>query len=298
MNRNLIISLNSSGESLEKSLSLYYYTLKKNRSFYEDYNVSLFYGHNLPKNATQETKPVHGTVSFYDYYYKGIGFFPNCSESFLISKKLFFLKNLLLNNIINYRSYQRIVQDDERFLRVIQNLPIGYIYPDYILKIKQLSTHYLRLYSINNLYLEKNWIYYHQVDIPGTFGTLYALQDTGEIIHINHIVNSPFEKVYCQLKNSLVISCNTPLFIAYVAHRVKPHRPFLIGYRQHLSQSRINRGVINDFIQQNNSIIEPKNSLINDLFKSSMGVLSDNDVYAQCFLEYIKELHLKFPLQF
>ncbi len=58
-----IVSLNNSGESLEKTLALYFTSLEGNEQFYSNNNLLIYYGNNLPKKNPRIHS--HGTVGFY-----------------------------------------------------------------------------------------------------------------------------------------------------------------------------------------------------------------------------------------
>ena len=62
-----LVSLQTSAESFEKAIALFYYTLMDNKEFYKNYDVYVFYGHNLPKK--EKNLSAQGTIDFYYKYY-------------------------------------------------------------------------------------------------------------------------------------------------------------------------------------------------------------------------------------
>ena len=119
-----LVSLNNSGESFEKVVSLYYYTLKNNDSFYKDFDVTVYYGHNLPKKEKKIC--AQGTIGFYDKYYSKDNLIKYLNKNDLIKYKHNIINYLVDNAIISKRVSIKYKQDDFLYWNCYNSQSIRY----------------------------------------------------------------------------------------------------------------------------------------------------------------------------
>lgn len=293
--KQILVSLNASGESIEKCLSLYYAAKLSNKEFYDDYNVSLFYGHNLPKHKNEFI--VHGSITFYNTYFEGHPKMPCCNIDFLYSKKDIVLQRLVLNNILSIRAARQISNNKMLFTKYVGMLPIEYIYPNFINSVVQKAKQYLNIYSVNQLYLEDN-IYNIDKFIDNEFlrYKLYTLDYSGNIgkVELAHYKTGNISDILHATKNVSVIASNSALMLMQIKYRLNKSHPIVLGYRPHKREFRANREyALQILLNEFNSIIEPKNVIVNDLFSETCNNSMhkpDNIVYANLFRELIEIL--------
>lgn len=290
--KKILVSLNCSGESFEKTISLYYLSYLTNSDFYDKYNVQLFYSHNLPKKNKNICS--HGTIGFYEKYFSHLNFIPSCSKNYIIDNKNEILSHLAKKRIISYRRIEIYKNNDNAFWNYIKNIPFEYIYPEFIDKIRKKMCEKFNLKGIDNLYLESNYM-----NVIKNIGqeywryNIYGLNYNG-IIGKYDVDLGNFQSV-CHLYNSLkynsVLSGNSAIFLCQIKSRMNGNN-IIYGYRKHNKNPRPNRNYeLSRLLTSNDSIIEPKNDYINNLFDEIKNVSNmeekANIVYAKAYLKFL-----------
>ena len=173
MKKNNFISLQCSSESFEKSIALYY--SMNQQDFYNQYNVNVFYGHNLPKK--NKKLDAIGTIGFYNKYYSKTDYFKHCSKKELIKNKKVILNYLLLNSVIVKKNYNTLLKSKNYWL-FIKNLPFEYLFPNHSKRIIEIAQKELNIKLIP-LYFEDNYLNsILKVDPENKFRyCIYSLED-------------------------------------------------------------------------------------------------------------------------
>ena len=299
MKHNFLVSLNSSGESFEKAISLYYSTFRFNSDFYKNHDVVIFYGHNLPKHY--KDKIVHGTVGFYAKYLKGNRLTPCCDIELLLCYRDTILNKLIRQNVLSCRAAEKLSCNRTIYERYINNLPLEYIYPNYISKVKELSIGMLGLSSVRQLYFERNIIYLDKM-IEGNYGIvrLYTLDYSGIVGHLNlsRTQKIPSYDILHSLQHKSVISCNSAMFLLNIRHMLKSATNVIVGYRPHDSHPRPNRNSALKFILNTiPSIVEPSNKIANEMFrKYHQSEDIENLVYSELYSSLLYDLSKQYGM--
>lgn len=299
--RKILISLNCSGESFEKTITLYYFAYLSNPEFYNKYKVQLYYGHNLPKK--DKNINAHGTVGFYEKYYSNFSFFPPCSKAYLLKNKEHILTILLGNAYLSKRAYKKLLSNDTLYWNYLKQIPFEYIYPEFINKIKKNFIKKFNLYDITPLLLEKRYFeVVANIKNEKDRYSIYGLNYNGNIgrYYLNY---EGKEKEYHLLKSlqlNSVLSGNSAVFLSQISNRNKNNN-IIIGYREHKKFIRPNRDFsLNILLNNKESIIEPKNSKLNEYFNDCDETLTEeeraNIVYAKAYLKVMKDNIIDFEI--
>jgi len=300
--KKILVSLNCSGESFEKTITHYYLSYIDNFEFYNKYKVQLFYGYNLPKKNKNICS--HGSIGFYEKYYSNINFIPNCKKDYLIKNKGLIIEKLVKNRLITDRSIKKIEKNNELFWNYIKKLPMEFLYPDFIKKIKERSCEIFNLAGIDNLYLDRNF-----VDVINNTKeekwryNIYGLNYNGIIGKYDIIQKrkKSFSHLFDSLKYNSILSGNSAIFLLEIQRRLVGKK-VTYGYREHKKHPRPNRDYeMSRIKEQYNCVLEPKNSQINSFFKNVNQLSSDeekaNEVYAQAFLKFLTDNYEKLLLE-
>lgn len=292
MEKNRLISLQNSGESFEKAISLYFYTMKDNYEFYKNYNVYIYYGHNLPKK--NKNICAQGTIGFYEQYYSNYNIVKNLSKNYFIENSNDIIKYLIYKNMLTYRVGLKLKEDKDIYWNYIKNLPFEYLYPNHKNRILTIAMKKLNV-SIVPLYFEKNLLelLLNVKDNKDKY-SIYALEYNGTIgrYYLNYRDNKSFSHFYNMLKIKSVLSGNSAFLLEQILRRLNEN--YIVGYRNHNHEIRKNRQyVLNKILSNYNCIVEPKNYKINNLFCNQNNNLSNeckaNKVYSIAYLEFLKK---------
>lgn len=293
--KNILISLNSCGESIEKTISLYYSTLMNNIEFYSQYKVCLFFGHNLPK---KKQASIHGSILFYNNYLYDISVLPRSDWYYLFKRKQQILSFLVKSSKISYRNASALGEKDELFKRFLSYMPMEFLYPKYYKKLVSDVICILNLHNVCSLYSERNYLYF-----PSIIGTdfyrykIYMLDRDGRIGVVslnNDLVTRPY-KLFNLLRDKTVVSTNSALFLAQINRRASFYDNAFIGYRKHNNNIRPNREYeLNRIINSNPSVLEPENIYIKKKYLSIIPQEEqqlDDVVFSEVFKEYLHDVY-------
>lgn len=281
-----LVSIHNSGESVEKTLTLYYYAYINNKDFYDNYNVKLFYGNNLAKKSKNIS--AHGSVEFYSKYFSNNKNIPSCSKEYYLNNKKEILDHLLKKAYITYRSYNKLINEDERYWKFVKSLPFYYIYPDFIQNLINIAQKKLGFYSITNLFCEKNYLFtLSAIQEEHSRYSIFGLSTNGIVgrYYLNYKNEKKKAHLFSNLLKLSVLSGNTAFFIKSINCRIGNNH--IIGFRNHSREVRPNREyAIADIIKNKKTVIEPKNSQFNKLYQdvnTNDVELKNNIVYAKGF---------------
>lgn len=269
-----LISLNNSGESLEKSLSLYSTALQGNELFYNNFEVDIYYGHNLPKKNKKMS--AHGTVKFYDTYFKE---FECCNKENLWERRDVVLNYVVDKGYLSNRLAEKISRNQKRFWKIIGNFPLEYIYPQHFLKLKNYISKLYPNVHFKPLYLEQNFMKIYSILPKNKYAySIYSLEGDGNIGHyyFNIKGNQYFERnlyhIFKELARKPVLSGNSAILLAQIGHFGKANH-CIVGYRNHNRYPRPNRNyALNQM--NNKKILEPSNNLFGHYFCKENSKLS------------------------
>lgn len=267
-----IVSLNNSGESLEKTLALYFTSLEGNEQFYSNNNLLIYYGNNLPKKNPRIHS--HGTVGFYNQYFEKYNWCPPCSEEALWANRIKIIDKLLFNTVITQRNAEKLVNNRDLFISLISNLPMSFIYPEFIYKIKSNSEIIFSNVTFNFMNLKENFLdVYSLIQTESWRYSIYSLDSNGIVgKYILNIENNQyFERNLKHLNNDLnkkiVLSGNSAVFLTQILNEVF-YKDIIIAYREHSREPRPNRNyALNHLLSYCDGIIEPKNIGLNRYFE-------------------------------
>ena len=287
-----LLSLQSSGESVEKALAIHYTSLFLNEKFYSNYDITIFFGHNLPKKDRKLN--VHGTVGFYAQYLSDLSYIPYCSQNYFVDNKHEILEMLCLKGVITERNWYRLCSDDKLFWLFVKNVPFEFIYPEYYEKLILESCKQLNIANLKALYLEKSW---SQMifDIKNDFYrySIYILEKDGHIGKYTTDGNN-YTDLVRNLNGVSIMSGNSAILLKQIGFRIG--NKTIIGYRKHSRSIRHNRNYeLNNLLKKHSSLIEPSNSFLSREFDNTLDFSNEeektNYVYAKIFREYLESNH-------
>lgn len=296
MTKEKLISIHNSGESFEKSVALYYTTLKTNYKFYSDFDTHIYYAHNLPK--TKKDLSVHGTVGFYEKYFSNYFWCPPCKKEELWNNRTEILNILVNKKIITSRVAEKLNNNIELYWSIIKMLPLEYIYPVFYYKLIKKSEEILQIQGFIPTELEKNCqAIYESLPNEKESYSIYALESNGIIGHYDMFIEEDchYEKridhLYSDLRKKVVLSGNSAILLASI-HNSSKEIDGLIGYRNH-KHIRQNRDfALSQILTQKQGIIEPKNINFNNYYDKVNQINNieekSNEVVALAYDEYIK----------
>lgn len=287
-----LISLSCSGESVEKTLTLYYWAYISDSLFYDNFNVSLFYGHNLPKKS--KDIQAHGSLGFYDKYYSDKTFFPPCSKGYIIEQKNLILQKFISNRYITWRAAEKLASNDENFWLFVSKVPFEYIYPDFMNKLINNSSSVLGIKKIIPLLLEKNFpsILGDIVDSRECY-SIFALDVCGTVgrYYLKYYDMKQWIHLCSDLSKRPVLSGNSAILLKQISQRLPSN--IIVGYRQHNTYKRPNRDhALKLILSKRTNILEPANKEMYKFFKVN-GKFSEeekaNMAYAAAYEKYISD---------
>lgn len=287
-----LVSLQCCGESIEKALAIYYTTMQRNEKFYSDYDVVMFYGHNLPKKDA--TLNVHGTVGFYAQFLSDLSFLPSCSKEYFINNADSILETLCLRGKITERNWNKLSSNKFLYWEFVRNVPFEYIYPDYYRKVISNSCNLFSIKAIKPLYLERIWpqiLFDINEDLFRY--SIYALEGNGIIGKYTVNGDNKVDLVR-NLSRRCCLSGNSAILLRTIGYRIGIMTT--IGYRMHRRSVRPNRNYeLNRLFERHSFIVEPTNPILSNHFNSvgfpCIEEEKNNYVFAQVFREYLSLFH-------
>lgn len=298
MQKEVLVSIHNSGESLEKSIALIYNALNKNYSFYSKYKIIVFYGHNLSKKTENFLSSAHGSISFYQNNFLNENWCPECSPEYLWRNREDILNLLINKKIISYRYAEKLYSDSVLYMNFISRLPMEYVNSDFIYKIINYSKEIFPNVEFIPIDLENNYMgIYKSLPQNKNIYSIYALENKCVIGHydmeilLDYRYDKRLQHLYRELERKAVLSGNSAMFLASILYLTNDIEK-IVGYRNH-KYNRPNRdSALTEILKYNNGIIEPKNvdynkyydktSLCNNMEEKS------NEVVALAFRDYIK----------
>lgn len=278
-----LLSLSNSGESLEKVLTLYYHALKSNPDFYDQYNVILFYGNNLPKK--EKAGCAHGTIGFYDKYFHDVPILPPCSRQYFLEHMDFVLNQLLYDGMITGRQVKELKQAQDRFWDFVKHLPLGAVYPKFTEELIKTAKRELGIFKLQSLHLEENYCkVLAKIKADAGHYSIYALESDGTVgtyyLHPND--ENKMTHLYAELSRRPVLSGNSGLLLHQISNRIGNYTT--VGYRVHKKRIRANREhALQMLLANRNSVLEPKNHEFTEYYQSLDPSLSDEEKSNQAF---------------
>lgn len=296
MNKKLV-SIQNSGESLEKVLALYNTANRSEQDFYENYNVEIYYGHNLPKKNINIS--AHGTVKFYSEYFSSFSWCPPCNKNEIFQNRVKILDDLICSKRMSCRVANKLENNIDLFWNVISQLPFSYIYPEFIEKIKNAAEHIFGNVTFLELMLEQNYMsIYASLPEEKQYYSIYCLELDGNIGHyyMNFPLNEYREKnlyhMFKELSNKPVLSGNSAILLAQINEFTRKS-DCIYGYRNHSRQIRPSRDFALNIMLNKGEILEPKNIHFSKYFeKIDMTLDSEaqaNIAIANAYMDFISE---------
>ena len=296
-----IISIQNSGESFEKSISLFNTAMKSNNSFYLDNEYYIFYGHNLPKKD-YKINP-HGTLGFYIEYFSKYEWCPVKNE-----KDLFFLREELLTKLyekgyISNRNVRRLQENNQNYIEFIRKIPMEVLFPDLITNVKEKAKSIFQNVEFKKVFLESNFMrYYASLPLEKWAYSIYALNIDGTIGHyyFNNLGGNKYYTrnlfhMFSELLKKPILSGNSALFLAEIQDITK-NMNYAIGYRNHSREIRTTRNfALQQLLSKKEGIIEPKNIVFSRYFDSittRMEISTEemaNIVIAKAYEDFLNE---------
>lgn len=272
----LLISLNCSGESLEKACSLFHTSYCSNKDFYDSFDrIVLFYSENLPKKNKSLTGMSGTFSSISNMQHNKLFSVFECEIANSIDKQILKLKE---NGIITERVAQKMIVDHLRFDKFIANISIDSIFHDYYqliiacfnrlypnvelvkLPVRELLEEYI---MTNYGYDGHSKLYGLQAD--GNIGTFY-LGNMGKIKQYNMI-----ERI-CR---SASLSPNIYMYIRMIKiYASSIYDEYMIGYRPMTRYIRKSYDLGIKSIPSDLLIIEPANTYFREILDSISSSLS------------------------
>ena len=261
-----LVSLNCSAESVEKALTLFYYSIKTNYNFYSKYKVLIYYGNDLPKKKL--TPLSIGSVEFYKHIFEEIPNPISIDDNYLIKNKNKYATILLENNYISIKSYRKYIDNNDLYLKMIYKVPFRILEKDIINKF---VSFFEKKYNVKfiDLYLEKDYQkIVNVINSKNSVYTIYGLNYDGNIgkYKIYYKNDNQFFHLISSLKHNIVMSGNTAVLIDSIYSRLK-NPELIIGYRKQEKFQRKGQIVaLNKMLLKYSYIEEPKNSNYNKLY--------------------------------
>lgn len=302
---NKIISLQNSGESLEKAIALMYTAKKSCREFYEENSAIVYYGHNLPKK-TKNIMP-HGSVGFYEKYFSDFDFNPVKDDQTLIRNKAEILQKLLNKRLITERNIKKLNADDNLYLKFIKLMPMDVVY-EYVSEfIRRNAEKFFGNVSFRNIHLEDNYMtYYASLEKNKWAYSIYSLDYTGTIsrfylpnLELNNYSLRNLMHIFSELDKKSCLSGNSAMFLAAIKDMTR-NMDYEVGYRDHKREIRLTRNfALESILKNKKGIIEPKNIVFSSYFNNEDVIVLDNmdekanKVIAAAFKDFLNECIIK-----
>lgn len=298
-----IISIQNSGESLEKCISLFYTAKKSEESFYSDNQFYVYYGHNLPKKDSNVMP--HGTVGFYEEYFSKYSWCPIKSDNDLLGRREMLLKEMNENRLLSRRNVDTLCKNDYKYLKFIKNVPMKILFPKFILHLEKSVKSIFPNTKFKEVFLEENYMqYFSSLPEKKDAYSIYALNINGTISHyyLNDFGTDMYYRnlfhMFKDLSQKPVLSGNSAFFLAEIGDITKNMECY-IGYRKHSREKRMNREfALAELLKNNESKIEPKNYIFSQYFdkfymcKNYSAEKLANDVIANVYEDFINEYNI------
>lgn len=272
----LLISLNCSGESLEKACSLFHTSYCSNKEFYDSFEkIVLFYSENLPKKD-KLLMGMSGTFSSMSNMQHNK--LLSVSEREIIKnidKQILKLKE---NGVITERVAQKMLINHLRFYKFMINVPIDSIFSDYY---QLIITYFNRLYPDVELvklpvrelleeYIMNNYGY-------DGHSKLYGLQADGNIgtFYLGNMGKTKQYNMIERICRSASLSPNIYMYIRMVKiYASSTYDEYMIGYRPMTRYIRkaYDLGIKN--ISSDLLIVEPVNTYFREILDGISSSLS------------------------
>lgn len=293
-----IISLQNSGESFEKAVVLYYTALESDNSFYSDNFLDIYYAHNLPKKDL--SIKAHGTVGFYKQYFAKYEWCPLNDSSYLFSNREDIINELNLNGMINRKMASKLLDNQLLYEKFISKMPMEIIFSNFVDEIKQKTDRIFSNVKFHQMHLEKNFTtIYASLPNEKWAYSIYALDSRGDIDRFyfhNNWRECYYERnlyhEFEEIRRRTILSGNSAMFLAEIKEYSK-HIKGAVGYREHSREKRLTRNyALEDFLKSRESIIEPKNCVMNAKFSEYFNskLTSEqlaNYVIAKCYEHFL-----------
>lgn len=296
--KDILVSINNSSESFEKTIGLIYTNMILNYNFYDDFEVYVFFGNNLPKK--NKNLNVSGTLGFYNENFQNYTFNYSTNINDLWANRANVLQKLINDNILSTRRADKVSNSLILFNELMKNMPITYLYPDFyncymsLICNQNSNIHFISM-DLFDTYIK----IFEEVNKEDSLYKIYALASNGDIGVYN--LNIPQDQFYERnklhflksLRKSIVLSGNSGVFLYQIKQEIEKLNCNIIGYRNH-KYSRMARDMAMNDILINSpcSIIEPKNTLYNSYFdKFNNSIDSEelaNQVVLNVYCDFIK----------
>lgn len=280
-----LVSLNCSGESLEKALVLCDTSFATNWRFYSQFNeIFVFYSNNLPKKS-KELVGINGTISS---YLRGIErrYILTHEQENILNSTIKMVDILYLHKHISERTYYVLKSNPNRMNNLVKNVPVNYIFYDYYpMIIKKLQCHFpsvtfiqISFHDILEYYIENSFY------IDG-HSKLYGLQSDGNIAtyDLGFWGRERKRAMSERIKRSICLSPNIYAFLTAINLWIlQSEKNITVGYRPMTRFKRASYDLaICELMKNNTMVIEPRNtefSSLLDKFPNSLSVEERSNV--------------------
>lgn len=289
--RDILISINNSSESFEKTVGLIYTNIISNNEFYNKYDVYVFYGNNLPKQ--NKNLNISGTLGFYNRYFQNYEFDYLININDLWQDKENTLQKLIDNNVLSLRRANKILYDFNSFNNLLKNIPIEYLYPDFYQKyISFINNQFSNIHFVNMNLFDTYIKIFNTVTKNNLLYKIYALSNDGNIgiYNFNILKDEFYEKnkahFFKSIKKSVTLSGNSAVFLCQIKQEIEKFDSCIIGYRNHKYKRPAREEAMNNILENySNVIIEPKNNLYNSYFDKFCNLMTGEELANQVVLD-------------
>lgn len=296
-----IISLQNSGESLEKVIALMYTARKSCPQFYAANASLVFFGHNLPKK-TKRIMP-HGSVGFYEKYFSSFEFNPVKDDGVLIEEKHKILLKLFNKKLLTERNAEKLSTNDNLYIEFIKLMPMDVVFEEVSEFIFEMAESYFGNVFFQDIHLEDNYMKYYTSLEDGKWAySIYSLDYTGTIskfyfpnLSLDDYSLRNLVHVFNELNKKSCLSGNSAMFLAAIKDMTR-NMKYKVGYREHKRETRKTRNyALESILKEKNGIIEPKNTVFSgyfnqkDVLRLSSMEEKANEVIALAFRDFLNE---------
>lgn len=269
-----LVSLVNSGESIEKTLSLYFSAIKYNKSFYDNFDkVLLFYDENLRKHRGESF--AHGSIGAnisylsrqYDIKYK--------TEDDLWGDKEEILNTLFLGKRLTERNIEKLSRNFSRYIEVVCNLPMELIDKKFYKNVLHNFSLEHKNVELVKLNLRDNFLSFLENLPDDSSAQLHILDTEGSIG--NRVFQTPLilkEKTSFInfVDKSVVVSGNVYVFLMKIQEFLKnTDKDWIVACRKKsmLNRDSSRKGLEQiELLKENATITEPKNDHFNEILNS------------------------------
>lgn len=262
----ILVSLNCSGESLEKAIALFHTAYRTNRTFYDSFDkIFIFFSENLPKK-NKHLIGMSGTLSSITKV-EGHAFFSS-EERLLLHSKSLIIENLAYNGLISERVAAKLYDDSNRFDKLQTNIPIDGLFKRYYSNIvERFNILYpnVSLVKLSVKALLPSYLTYSGID---GHSKLYGLQPDGNIGMFNIGDWGPIRRnnMLERICRSVCLSPNIYMYIRIIDEFCKNSlHEYMIGYRP---MTRFRRRVYDLAIERlrpSSLMVEPPNIIFGNI---------------------------------